>query len=276
MISTFAPSPPLAPYVIDLLAYDIRGDAPTCEPLEWVVYPDTMSIACFLFGDPVDARHKRHSSTGRRSGISGFQTHRFDVEGSGRQAGVIVRLTPCGARCLLPCSATSIVDRRVDYRDVLGHARIEALEDQLHDLATPHERVRCVEAFLLSHHRPAQLDAAMQATATNLWQAGGLASLKTLARQAELSISALERRFTRATGVGPKKFARVARLQHALKHYGHTGSWTETAAATGFADQSHLIRECHALLGESPSAHWRARHAAAALMPLQRPLPLSG
>jgi AraC-like DNA-binding protein len=30
-------------------------------------------------------------------------------------------------------------------------------------------------------------------------------------------------------------------------------TWSRIAAAHGFADQSHLVRDCRAMLGESPS-----------------------
>jgi AraC-like DNA-binding protein len=38
-------------------------------------------------------------------------------------------------------------------------------------------------------------------------------------------------------------------------------SWAAIAAMAGYADQAHLTRELHALLGETPSA-WRARGSA--------------
>ena len=96
------------------------------------------------------------------------------------------------------------------------------------------------------------MDHAVRAAALGIWRQGGLGSIAALAESTNLSVRTLERRFLSVVGVGPKKFARVARLQHALQHYNRIGSWTDTAFATGYSDQSHLIRECQAMLGESP------------------------
>jgi AraC-like DNA-binding protein len=252
MISSFSPSPALAPYVIDYCVYDISAADRSGAPARVTTMPDTLSVACFLYGDPVQAAHKNSSSASTRSAISGFQTYRFDIEGQGRQAGVTARFTAWGARCFFPDSAEAFVDVRVDYRDLFLASRVEALEDQLHALGSAAERARCVDAFLLAHLRPRALDRVVRATALAIWKRGGLVTMEALADEAELSQRTLERRFLSVVGVGPKKFARVVRLQNALKRYPQIGSWTDTAFATGYADQSHLIRECRAMLGESP------------------------
>lgn len=252
MISSFAPSPALAPYVIDYCVYDISAAARQGAPAKITTFPDTISVACFLFGDPVAAAHKHRRSDSTRSAISGFQTYRFDIEGAGRQAGVTARFTAWGARCFFPDSAEAFVDVRVDYRDLFLASRVEALEDQLHELDNAAQRARCVDAFLLAHLRPQALDQVVRATALGIWKRGGLVSMETLAAEADLSTRTLERRFLSVVGVGPKKFARVVRLQQAIRRYPQLGSWTDTAFATGYADQSHLIRECRAMLGDSP------------------------
>ena len=252
MIACFAPSPALAPYVIDYCVYDISAAARNGAPAKVTTFPDTISVACFLWGDPVQAEHKHNKTDSARSAVSGFQTYRFDIEGHGRQAGVAARFTAWGARCFFPESAQAFVDVRVDYRDLFQPSRVEALEDELHELNNDRARARCVDAFLLAHLRPQAMDHAVRAAALGIWRQGGLGSIAALAESTNLSVRTLERRFLSVVGVGPKKFARVVRLQHALQHYNRIGSWTDTAFATGYSDQSHLIRECQAMLGESP------------------------
>ena len=55
-------------------------------------------------------------------------------------------------------------------------------------------------------------------------------------------------------GLGLKRLLRIRRL-HAALHARLThpdATWSRIAAASGFADQPHLVRDCRALLGESP------------------------
>jgi len=75
----------------------------------------------------------------------------------------------------------------------------------------------------------------------------------------------LERAFGHAVGLGPKALTRVLRFRHALRAIGRVGrapaGWAAVAAAAGYADQSHLIREFKALAGVTP-ARYAAEHRA--------------
>ena len=80
----------------------------------------------------------------------------------------------------------------------------------------------------------------------------------TLATWTGVSRRHLERRFQEVVGLSPKRFARITRFQHALRIFeqgasGHRG--VATAAACGYADQAHFIREFSELAGCSPEAH---------------------
>jgi AraC-like DNA-binding protein len=57
-------------------------------------------------------------------------------------------------------------------------------------------------------------------------------------------------------GMGLKRLLRIRRLHAALEMWlsGAHDSWTRVAAAAGYADQPHLIRDCRALLGQAPAA----------------------
>jgi transcriptional regulator GlxA family with amidase domain len=85
----------------------------------------------------------------------------------------------------------------------------------------------------------------------------GRLSIDALADAAGLTCRHLERRFLSAVGVTPKRLARIARFQHALRILGRESArpGTETAAACGYADQSHFIRDFRAIAGCSPGEH---------------------
>jgi hypothetical protein len=64
------------------------------------------------------------------------------------------------------------------------------------------------------------------------------------------------RRFTAAVGLGPKRFARIARLQWVMRQrqLAPAMPWGQLAAAAGCHDQAHLIHEFVALTGATPAA----------------------
>jgi transcriptional regulator GlxA family with amidase domain len=77
-----------------------------------------------------------------------------------------------------------------------------------------------------------------------------------LARWIGLSERQLLRRCTDVLGYGPKVLDRIFRFQRfrSLALRGPYLGLAELAAATGYADQAHLTRECVRLAGETPSA----------------------
>ena len=68
----------------------------------------------------------------------------------------------------------------------------------------------------------------------------------------------LRRHLLHAVGVGPKQLHRVRRFQHFLRRLPTLAerrtSLADVAAELGYADQSHLGRECRRLSGSSPAA----------------------
>lgn len=67
--------------------------------------------------------------------------------------------------------------------------------------------------------------------------------------------------FAREVGLTPKLYCRVRRFQRVLRmvHGKDDVDWSEVAAACGYFDQPHLIRDFRAFSGLSPSAYLEAR-----------------
>ena len=87
----------------------------------------------------------------------------------------------------------------------------------------------------------------------------GRVTVRWLSGQVNLSISQLERSFTRQVGVGPKLLARQTRVC-ALAAEATTSAnpgWALLAAKYGYADQAHLARQFRELTGLTPSSFAR-------------------
>lgn len=87
----------------------------------------------------------------------------------------------------------------------------------------------------------------------------------------------LRRLFETHVGISPRGLARVLRMQRVVSRInrGVPASWAALATDCGYFDQSHLVREFHALVGLSPTTFVKARAMSvssnrAALLPAKR------
>ncbi|HEX7663394.1 MAG TPA: helix-turn-helix domain-containing protein [Polyangiaceae bacterium] len=75
----------------------------------------------------------------------------------------------------------------------------------------------------------------------------------------------LRRVFTGAIGIGPKEYARAARLQRAVRMTSATNDWGSIAQRAGYYDQAHLIADFRELVGLTPTALAKRMHGDDAL-----------
>jgi AraC-like DNA-binding protein len=173
-----------------------------------------------------------------------------------------IRLRPAAARAVLRCSAAELTGRFVDLEDVFGPTA--TLRERLAAAQDDTVRTGLLAAWLgrLVRASPARdVDAAVGAiTAT-----AGRVDLVSVAFAAGISLRQLERRFLADVGVAPKTFARMVRLQAALRQISEGQPLVDVAHACGYYDQPHMARDFSLLAQTSPAA-WQ-RHAGA-LTPL--------
>jgi len=86
-----------------------------------------------------------------------------------------------------------------------------------------------------------------------------------LAERVAVSPRQLRRRFADHVGYGPKRLARIARLQRvvAAARARPGATVAALAAEAGYADQAHLAADCRELAGRPPSALLAQRAAVA-------------
>lgn len=86
--------------------------------------------------------------------------------------------------------------------------------------------------------------------------------VRALARETGYSARHLHRRLVAATGHGPKRLARIGRMQAVLAA-GRGESWARTAVEFGYHDESHMINDIRALANATPQAMLAERAAVA-------------
>lgn len=178
------------------------------------------------------------------------------------------QLEPGAAAALFGAPADAFSHRHTGLADVLGPPAAEWME-RLEAAATPQVRLALLEALLWQRLRTAKGPHAAARQALSLLHRGS--TVEQAVDAAGCSHRHLISVFRHATGLAPKEYARVLRLQSVLQSMHRDGrlGWADAALAAGYSDQSHFNREFRSFSGLTPSA-WRR---AAPAHPNHVPLP---
>jgi AraC-like DNA-binding protein len=171
-----------------------------------------------------------------------------------------VRFLPGAAAPYLtdPSSAFTDGDAALDE---LSNARCFHLAERVAEAPDHAERRRLIGAFLLGNAtRLRAPDRRVHRATAALRAHRGPGAVRSVALTLGLGERQLERLFSAHVGIGPKAFARVSRFERALALMdGPLRGQAALAAAAGYSDESHLIREFRALARATPAelAHER-------------------
>lgn len=170
-----------------------------------------------------------------------------------------LRLRPGVAGAVLGMPASEVVDERLPLQEVLGKEAAELTEligDGGDGAVFGH-----LEGLVVSRVREARPDSLVLAATRRLGFPGS--RVEWLADALGISERQLRRRFHAAVGYGPKTLDRVLRFRRFVSQAPAVSSGeidlARLAADLGYADQSHLTRDCVRLSGMTPgrlATHW--------------------
>jgi len=221
------------------------------------IFPDGRIEIVFHFGDPFE-RHHTHGTI-ERQGLAlmvGQMREPICIAPRGRAGVAGIRLRPSAGRAIAGCRADEISGCFVDVEAICGSSAL--LRERLIEAADDRARVALLESWLQRWivKTPSQ---AVDAAVTAITSRHGIVELSTVAGAAGMSLRQLERRFLEDVGLAPKTFARLVRLQSALRGIANGRPLADVAIACGYYDQAHMARDFDRLAETSPAA-WR-RHA---------------
>ncbi len=148
------------------------------------------------------------------------------------------------------------IDRQGDPRFDLAMRRAEA--------GAPISDVAMVLETAFSYRPPVAREQGVSDAALHLMRRRrGRASVEELSSELACSSRHLRRSVTSAIGIAPKSYARILRLNSALRLMDRTAAprWADIAVRAGYADQAHMIRDFQGLAGASPAAVKMERRA---------------
>ena len=217
------------------------------------IFPDGHIEIVLHFGDPFERHHPDGRIERQVSGLVAGQMRAPICVGPSGRAGVAgIRLRPAAARTVLRCPATELSGAFVEADTFFGSTA--TLRERL-AFADAETRVALLEAWLQSFiagDPPRDVDAAVRAITAS----GGSADLVAIASHAGIGLRQLERRFLADVGLTPKVFARVVRLQGALRRIADGEPLAAAAVTCGYYDQAHMAKDFGHLAETSPTA-WR-------------------
>jgi len=180
-----------------------------------------------------------------------IQSHALTLRPTGSLGVVIVSLRSDAASRIVKAPLKDFANADLYLGDLFGARDVAMCDELLTAARTSEERIAGVQAFLLRHLRP-DSDSLANRAAKYLSKHPTL-QMSSLAAQLGTTPRTLSRAFGAAFGIGPKRFARLARFQKVLAERRLGRSWAQIARACGLADQAHLIHEFNDIVGESPN-----------------------
>jgi AraC-like DNA-binding protein len=245
------PSPALAPF-IQQLWWSKSADSGVVSR-EHVLPTGQMHMVFRLSGPSLRVFSSAHDTTGQavQGPVVGGARSRFYAKEMGAEVvsiGAVLR--PGTAQILFGVSAAELAERHTPLRDLWG-ARANHAMEQLLDAPSPQQQLTVLES-LLAKQLPKLKGlhpAVAQALQTNRdWRVEEWVRSSHYSHRGFISI------FKQATGLSPKRYARLMRFQTLLAALrAHPNSaLTDLALMIGYSDQAHMSREFREFAGITP------------------------
>ena len=259
MLMEYAEYPPaaeLAPFVRCI--WTLEGRATDLDEPSQPILPDGCPELIMHFGDAFERLHSDGRIERQASVLmAGQLTEHLSIRPTGRIAVMGVRFHPDGAAAVVDVPQRDLTGLTIDV-DALSSALGRALRAACGSSSSPHDALDAIQRCLPEWTRSAGPDPRMRYAVDAIQRHRGRLSIDALARRVGWTRRHLERRFQVLVGISPKRLARIARFQSAvrvLERMDAPERGTRTALALGYADQAHFIREFHELAGCAPGAH---------------------
>lgn len=209
-------------------------DAPEPGPVQRVA-PDGSPELIVNLGTPFESRSDGEWRSQPQAFVAGQLIAPLFLRGAGQARILGVTFRPHGLHGVLD-------------------ARADELTGGMHAInMSGVENLAQLEAWLLERIRrpddPLIAEAVRQLAASQ-----GARDIASLARDLGMSTRNLERRFRERTGLAPKLYARMRRFQSVFPAIEAGTGWAAAAAACGYYDQAHLVRDFREFAGEPPAS----------------------
>jgi AraC-like DNA-binding protein len=245
---------PLSPYVRSIF----RLQAPHGYVTETILPRGTVNVL-FNFGHCVRVERPCASTPEadwKATLVGGLQTRPLVTRPDGHVHTFGVNLKPEGSfvflRTPLDALTNAYIDGSLLWRDA------DALLNQLGETGSFHAQCDLV-LRRLGRLAVADESATLVSSACRLLQRDSSAGIvERAAARAGVSHRHLRRLFVERVGIGPARYAQLARFARALPLVSSARTLTDVAASAGYFDQAHFCRDFRAFAGMTPDEYRKA------------------
>lgn len=245
-------SPPLRPFVKQLWVHESDGKAR--PEREHVLPTGQMHLVFRLAGPPLRIYRDSCDRAGSviHEPVLGGPRSSFYIKEIGQPVSTVgVQLLPGAAQALFGVSAAELAGRHTPLSELWG-SKGDSVLQQIAEAPGPRQQLMLLESLLAAQLSPAHR--LHPAVAQALAQAGHGWSIDAMVRDSRYSHRGFIALFRQATGLSPKRYARLMRFQSLLEDLraGTGVALGELALDHGYSDQAHMNREFREFTGIAP------------------------
>lgn len=246
MPGAYIPCDILKPFVRSYAIYFTK------EESAYKVLPDTGLVIGFQFKGKLKYFNEGEDIPLSTAGITGINDSFRIFKNEAHTGTVLVFFKPSGADVFFKEPLHELFRQSISLDNFMLRSALVLLEEKLCEANTDKKRIDVVEKFLISRMISTEQDKLVLAALSIIHQHKGNIKMKDLAKLLYTSQSPLEKRFRKAVGTSPKKFASIVRLRNVIQQHSPSNSLTDLGYEAGFYDQAHFIKEFKTFTGDTP------------------------
>jgi AraC-like DNA-binding protein len=246
----YIPGDILKPFIKSFVIDETDGER------EYKVLPDTGIVIGFQYRGGLSFLKDGNEIALSKSGITGIRDSYRIFKNPENTGTVLVFFKEAGASAFFKQPLHELFRESVSLDNFMLRSELLCLEEKLCESKNDENKIKVVEDFFISRLSNTEPDKLVLAAISLIHKAKGNIRITELIQHLHISQSPLEKRFRKAVGASPKKFASIIRLKHALQQYHSVNSLTELSYEAGFFDQAHFIKEFKTFTGINPENYF--------------------
>lgn len=218
------------------------------------ILPDTALVIGFQYRGKLTYLTDDQTRTLTTAGITGLiDTYRIFQNTAG-VGSVLVVFLENGAARFLRHPLHELFGQSLSLEHFFDANELAELEEKLVNAIGDDDRIKLVEHFLIEHLNACPADLLVNRALEYIHQSKGTIRMSELASLLHTSASPLEKRFRRAIGASPKKFATIVRARNVLAVM-EKGNQDYAEYLSAFYDQAHFIKDFKKFAAVTPEQY---------------------